>query len=65
MTQSGQNHHLNCWLLYMFLCLQNVHRLELRRSFKFWVANLPVKREIRMIFYVIPIFPNLDINVQN
>ena len=39
----------------MLLSYQNVHRLELH---KFWIAHLSVKREIRMRFNVIPVFPN-------
>ena len=31
-------------------CFQNANRLELRKSFKLWVAHLPIKREIRMRF---------------
>ena len=48
----------------MFLRYQNVHRLELRTSFKFWVAHLPVKKEIGMRFNSVPIFLILDIMYQ-
>ena len=44
------------WRLDMFLSFQYVHRLDLcksiNKSIKFWVAHLPVKRELRMRFNV-------------
>ena len=40
-----------------------VYSLELRECFKFWVADLPVKREIGIRFIVIPVFLILDIGV--
>ena len=34
----------------MFLLCQNVHRLELRKSFILWAGHLPDKREVRKKF---------------
>ena len=45
----------------MFLRSQNDHRLELHKSFELSVAHLPVKKEIRMIFHVIPVFSVITI----
>ena len=62
-TQSGQNQKKMFWPLDMFLTFQNLHRLELRNSFIFCVANLPVKKGIRIRFNIIPVFLILDIDV--
>ena len=45
----------------MFLLSQNDHRLELYKSFELSVAHLPVKKEIRMILHVIPVFSVITI----
>ena len=49
------------WLLDKSITCQHVHRLELRTFFKFCVANLTVKHEIRTKFNVGHAYPKKEI----
>ena len=50
----------------MLFSFRNDHRLELRKSFKFWLAYLPVKTQINEIKWIgfqatfVHIYVNLD-----
>ena len=69
-TQSGLNHFKKSvflfWLLNMAMRCEHAHRLELRKSFKFWISVATKQMCQKPVLSVIPEFLIiLDMHVRN